>query len=103
QAVGIVAKRIRQHFDCDIAIQACVAGTPDFTHAASTEPREDFVWAELCARGNRHSLPPPFASRQPLPIRITAYKARRPRFHFPELLDDAARGEHLERIRKSQR
>src|SRR6185295_15743246 len=80
----------------DIAVQSYVACTPDFTHAARAEPREDFVWADQRAWGNRHSLPPPnlrrLVSSNLCPSR-SRHKARRPLSIFFEFIDYAVRGQ----------
>src|SRR5580704_16329438 len=44
-----------QNFDRDRAIEASVAGAINFSHAARTEKRLNFVWTEFCARGERHA------------------------------------------------
>ena len=48
---GIGRQVRRQNFDGDVAIKTGVAGTIDLAHTASAEAAENFVRAELGARG----------------------------------------------------
>ena len=51
----IGGQRWRQNLDCHDAIEARVAGAIDLAHAAGPDGREDFVWPETGAPGQRHA------------------------------------------------
>ena len=50
----ICSERLRQHFDCDRAIESRVARAIDLAHAAGAEQRDDLVRAEASAWRQRH-------------------------------------------------
>src|SRR5438105_3539784 len=52
--LGVHRQIWREHFDGDVAVQARIARAIDFAHPARAERREDFVWAEARAGGQRH-------------------------------------------------
>ena len=54
---GIVRKRFRQNFDGHVAPELGVMRLIHFSHSARANLRDDFVGAEFCARGNRHTVP----------------------------------------------
>jgi hypothetical protein len=54
QAVGIVREVLGQHLDGDVAIQARIAGAPDFAHAARTNLVYELERTEFCASSQGH-------------------------------------------------
>ena len=46
---GTISKMSRKNFNCNDAIEACIAGFINLTHSACTDSGEDFVRTEFCA------------------------------------------------------
>src|SRR5262249_43522451 len=55
QPVRILRQRIRQYLNGDLTVEPRVPRFPDFSHAARTDRREDFVWTQSSAREEGHS------------------------------------------------
>ena len=54
--LGAFGKMRRQNLDRNGAVEAHVAGTVHFTHAACTERRDNFVRTEFSPRSEPHAL-----------------------------------------------
>ena len=52
--IDIELELLRQHLECDVAIQLRVAGPVDLTHAAGAERGSDFVWTEASSSSKGH-------------------------------------------------
>ena len=72
QAVAIVGEMIRQDLDRDVALQPAVAGPVDLAHAAGAKRRDDFIWTDVCAGGERH-----VGERDGLYVRLSIGRRRR--------------------------
>jgi len=56
QAVGVARAIVGQQFDGHFAVEACVAGAPDFAHPARAEQGDDLVMTEASAGRNGHVM-----------------------------------------------
>jgi hypothetical protein len=49
----VIRKRSAQDLDCDLTVELCVAGAPDFAHPAHAEFRHDAVMREVGVHSQR--------------------------------------------------
>jgi hypothetical protein len=54
--LGVAGKVRRQHFDRDGAVETFVARAINLAHAAGPDGRENFVWSQMAAGFNWHSV-----------------------------------------------
>src|SRR5499426_3070244 len=93
-------KRSAQNLDGNLTVEPCIAGAPDFAHPTCPQWGEDFIWAKMLVRPNRHffnsatqltttvsgafgSKSNPSLIRKRCPSAVTAYGARGGRLATP--------------------
>jgi hypothetical protein len=53
---GVAGKVRGQHFDSDGAVETLIARAINLAHAAGADGRENFVWSQMTAGFNWHSV-----------------------------------------------
>ncbi len=84
---GVAGKVWGQHFDRDGAVETLVAGPINLAHAAGADGRENFVWSQMAAGFNCHSV-----TQRSLtdPARNRERMTGKPEVGFPEATANSA-------------
>ena len=51
-------KRSAKDLDCDLTVEPCIAGEPDFAHITCAQGGEDFIWGKSLVGRQRHFFAP---------------------------------------------